>query len=196
MIYRGGDSIKQKEFLCKKCSRVYSSYHNQASCPSCHTKNKPFVVKPLYCPYCGNSAYLKHKTEVLSKEKLDMPIGKTMKSEYLYVCKNYPQCDAMVWTYPGTHIPYGILADAKLRKKRMLAHDCICTIIRLEIMSKSKVYAWLRSCLNYNKKLMHISKMDHAMCDEVINLMLKVIYMKDKRTYHKLKRKHIILTNK
>lgn len=171
-------------FLCTQCGSVYFSAKKNAVCPTCRAKNKPYQVKPLHCPYCGSPAYLKHKTEIFSEEKLSrMTINK---SEFLYVCKNYPECDSFVWTHPRTQIPYGHLANADLRRKRIFAHDCIRSMIRLRIMNKSRVYAWLSSCLGYRRKNTHISQMNDTMCDATINLTLNAIKNNNIDEYNRL----------
>lgn len=181
--------MKEKDksaFLCEKCGNVYLSNKKNAPCPKCHTKNRAYQVKPIYCPYCGGTAYLKHKSEFLPQEKLDNPPKRAPKSEYLYVCKNYPECDSFVWTHPNTKIPYGNLANAELRRKRIFAHDCISSIVKLRMMSRNTVYRWLSSCLGYRRKYTHISQMNDVMCEKVIDITLNAVKNNDINEYHRL----------
>ena len=70
--------------------------------------------KSIRCPYCGGTAVLRDASFVYGEKSYG---GK------VYVCSNYPKCDAYVGVHPGTRIPKGTLADQELRKKRMLAHQ-------------------------------------------------------------------------
>ena len=70
--------------------------------------------KIIRCPYCGGHCHPPGRFLRLWEKSYG---GK------VYVCSNYPRCDAYVGVHPGTRIPKGTLADQELRKKRMLAHQ-------------------------------------------------------------------------
>lgn len=49
---------------------------------------------PVRCPYCGGKVQLKSADGIYKDNS---------KCAMLYVCSNYPQCDAYVRTHAGTH---------------------------------------------------------------------------------------------
>lgn len=61
--------------------------------------------KSIRCPYCGGTAILRDASFVYGEKSYG---GK------VYVCSNYPRCDAYVGVHPGTRIP----KDHPLNDKR------------------------------------------------------------------------------
>jgi len=76
----------------------------------------------IRCNYCGSPAILKPASEIFHDPK---------QKGYVYVCSHYPACDAYVSVHPGTKTPMGSLANAALRKKRILAHQAFDQIWKL-----------------------------------------------------------------
>ena len=93
--------------------------------------------KSIRCPYCGGTAILRDASFVYGEKSYG---GK------VYVCSNYPRCDAYVGVHPGTRIPKGTLADQELRKKRMLAHQIFDQIWLRGILSRpTPITGWRTS---------------------------------------------------
>ena len=65
------------------------------------------------CPYCGSTTVYRSATGIYTDNPDDV---------MLYVCKNYPACDAYIRTQKGTAIPLGQMANGKLRALRTDAH--------------------------------------------------------------------------
>ena len=103
-------------------------------------KHKKKGIDPtrLRCQYCGGSVVLRSADGIYRKNP-----NHTM----LYVCSNYPRCDAYVRTHSGTSIPVGTLADSKLRKLRRQAHHYFNQLYCSGIMSKQDAYLWLTELL-------------------------------------------------
>ena len=74
-----------------------------------HKPNKSNYGFTKKCPYCGAPVLLKDSNYVYHNNK---NYGK------MWVCSNYPECDAYVGCHPGTTIPLGRLADSALRKAK------------------------------------------------------------------------------
>lgn len=53
-------------------------------------KNKMYIPKTLYCPYCGGKAILRPVSYLFGDEV------NPGSSEHYYVCNNYPECDAHI----------------------------------------------------------------------------------------------------
>ena len=66
----------------------------------------------------------------------------------LYVCKNYPECDAYVRVHTGTTIPVGSLANHELRTLRRTAHQYFDQLYLSGMMSKQDAYQWLADLLS------------------------------------------------
>lgn len=71
-------------------------------------------MKTLNCPYCKDIATLRSSKEVYG--------GRDFGN--MFICNNYPSCDAYVGVHLGSNKPLGRLANAELRswKKRAHAH--------------------------------------------------------------------------
>ena len=114
--------------------------------------------KSIRCPYCGGTAILRDASFVYGEKSYG---GK------VYVCSNYPRCDAYVGVHPGTRIPKGTLADQELRKKRMLAHQ-ILTRSAEGNLKPSRRYHWLADKFCLSDEQAHIGMFGNYMCDQVI----------------------------
>ena len=62
----------------------------------------------------------------------------------LYVCSNYPECNAYVGVIPNTNIPKGTLADSELRNKRIKVHRVFDEIWKNKIMTRNEAYNWMK----------------------------------------------------
>ena len=78
-------------------------------------KRKPIQIK---CPYCGAKAVLRPASYVYGASL-------TEKGRHLYLCSNWPACDAYVSAHKSTLLPMGTLANGTLRHKRILAHRAL-----------------------------------------------------------------------
>ena len=132
-----------------------------------HKKNKKGArAGAPRCPYCGSYAVLRSADGIYLKNPRD---------SMLYVCKNYPACDAYVRVHPGTKIPMGSLADKRLRSLRMEAHRYFDQIYIRGIMSKQDAYHWLSDVLCIPFLETHIGQMGEYYCSKVIEESKKLL---------------------
>lgn len=122
--------------------------------------------KSIRCPYCGGTAILRDASFVYGEKSYG---GK------VYVCSNYPRCDAYVGVHPGTRIPKGTLADQELRKKRMLAHQIFDQIWLRGILSRPDAYHWMADKFCLSDEQAHIGMFGNYMCDQVIRESKKLL---------------------
>ena len=120
----------------------------------------------LICPYCGGKAVLVPSNVVY---------GGSMRTHYgvvesLWVCENYPKCDAYVGCHKGTTQPLGRLADKQLRYLKKQTHTQFDPIWRSGVMSRRKAYKWLSQQLHIAEKECHIGKFDPALCRKAIKV--------------------------
>lgn len=123
-------------------------------------KRKPKKLCAPHCPYCGHTAVLKPATLVY---------GEKTRVKFLYVCSQYPQCDAYVGVHEKTMEPLGTLADGALRHKRIRAHRLFDQIWQSGIMDLSGAYLWLRSGFGLNYKQGHIGEFSDYYCEQLIH---------------------------
>ena len=134
-------------------------------------KNKKQKQNPMRCPYCGASVVFR-SAEGIYKENAN----KTM----LFVCRNYPRCDAYVRVHPGTKKPVGTMADGKLRAMRNTAHRYFDMIHKSGLMTKNEAYQWLAYKVCAPLSQAHIGLMAEYYCQQVINESKKLLISRGK----------------
>jgi len=123
----------------------------------------------IRCPYCGSRAILRSANGIYKENSKDVQ---------LYVCANYPKCDAYVRVHQGTVIPVGSLADQKLRALRKTAHDHFNKLYLTGIMSKDEAYAWLAGILQSPRSQAHIGYLSEYYCQQVIDESQRLLSVK------------------
>jgi len=124
-------------------------------------KNKRKGVKniPPRCPYCGNQTVLRSADGIYRNND---------RHEMLYVCKNYPACDAYVRVQKGTTLPLGVMANRELRELRAEAHRQFDKLYKHGYMSKADAYEWLAGILGVPTRDAHIGLLGVLPCKLVI----------------------------
>ena len=115
------------------------------------------IIK-VYCPYCG-----KRVKWCENKEKYGRNYGRS------YMCYYCKACDAYVGCHNNTRVPLGTMANAELRKWRMLAHDYIDPLWKTGKLARAQVYARLK--YRFGKQI-HIGESDIETCKKIITLKL------------------------
>lgn len=128
--------------------------------------NKSIRSSAPRCPYCGSIATLRSADGIYQNNP---------RESMLYVCKNYPACDAYVRVHPGTTLPMGSLANKRLRGLRMEAHKYFDQIYIRGIMSKQDAYHWLSDVLCIPFLETHIGQMGEYYCGKVIEESKKLL---------------------
>lgn len=118
----------------------------------------------LKCPYCGSPARLASPKEVYKHYN---------KKGNVWVCSNYPKCDAYVGCHPNTDIPLGRLANSKLRELKKEAHKQFDPLWKSGLMTRNEAYEWLAYMLHITESECHIGMFDEATCNKVIKLCKK-----------------------
>ena len=97
-------------------------------------KRKGFNATSMRCPYCGSTVVYRSADGIYHENK---------KGTMLYVCSNFPECDAYDRVHAGTNIPVGSLANHELRSLRRTAHHYFDQLHLSGYMSKQDAYKWL-----------------------------------------------------
>ena len=122
-------------------------------------KKKGMNPSSMRCPYCGSTVILRSADGVYHDNH---------RGTMLYVCSNYPKCDAYVRTHPGTNIPVGVLANHELRALRNEAHRHFDKLYLSGMMSKQDAYLWLAGILQVPLSKAHIGFLGEYYCRQVI----------------------------
>lgn len=126
-----------------------------------HKPNKSNYGFTKKCPYCGAPVLLKDSNYVYHNNK---NYGK------MWVCSNYPECDAYVGCHPGTTIPLGRLADSALRKAKNRAHKAFDPLWKSGLMTRREAYIWLSAMLHISQENCHIGMFDISTCKRVVEV--------------------------
>lgn len=128
-------------------------------------RNK-FNYSTMRCPYCGSTVELRSADGIYKENK-----NQTM----LYVCRNYPACDAYVRVHPGTRVPLGTMANGKLRALREAAHTYFDRLHTSGIMTKEEAYYWLANLIQAPLGQAHIGYLGEYYCKRVMEESMKLL---------------------
>ena len=130
-------------------------------------KNGKGITRDVtYCPYCGS------RTELRSADGI---YHDNHDNTMLYVCRNYPRCDAYVRVIPGTTKPMGTMANGKLRAMRTEAHRYFNQLYIRGIMTKTEAYQWLSDTIGLPLSKSHIGDMGEYYCELVVRESQKLL---------------------
>ena len=132
-------------------------------------KNKRKRVNQMRCPYCGATAVLRTADGIYYDNSRNV---------MLYVCSNYPQCDAYVRVHPGTNKPVGTMAIHALRVLRNEAHRYFDMLHKGGIMTKPEAYYWLANLISAPLSEAHIGYLGEYYCTQVIEESKKLLQKK------------------
>lgn len=127
----------------------------------------PIFLPVVVCPYCNARAQLAKGIDIY-------PGRKDLADLVFWVC--WP-CDAYVGTHSNSSrfAPYGILANAELRRKRGYLHsifdptwDGPAAIFE----SRTAAYEWLAGVLNIPRDHCHIGMFDMPLCERAARVIL------------------------
>jgi ssDNA-binding Zn-finger/Zn-ribbon topoisomerase 1 len=110
------------------------------------------------CPYCGGNVSLVSSSIVYNGRDFGL----------IYLCDNYPSCDAYVGVHKGTNRPLGRLANAELREWKKKAHAAFNPLYESGEMNRKQAYKLMQSLMNMDDKEAHIGKFDIEQCKTLI----------------------------
>lgn len=117
----------------------------------------------IKCPYCGSPAHLRPAWFVHGDRTGD-PEAR------LYVCAQYPACNAYVSAHKDTLLPMGTLAGPRLRRMRIRAHAALNQLLNSGAMTRKQAYYWLQAQLDLSEEDTHIARFSENQCQQVIRL--------------------------
>jgi hypothetical protein len=120
-------------------------------------------MSDLTCPYCQSEVQYKDSELVYKEKSYGM----------VYVCSQYPYCNAYVGVKKGTSIPAGRLANSELRywkKKAHAAFDAKWRAARRTRKARIKAYEWLAKKLEIPYQACHLGYFDVDLCKKVVEV--------------------------
>lgn len=108
----------------------------------------------MKCPYCGKDAEWVENKAVYGKN-----YGK---SYMIWLCRD---CDAYVGCHNNTKEPLGTMANARLRKARIEAHNAIDPLWKSGKVKRNHVYGLLHKMFG---KEIHIGNSDLSLCFDIV----------------------------
>jgi len=137
------------------------------------------------CPYCGSDVEFVNSTKVYRQDY-----------GMIYLCTNYPLCDARVGVHKGTNKPFGRMANRELRNWKRKTHmhfdpfwNYLLDTNQLNKKTnepykkheaRNSVYDWLASELDIGINDCHIGMFDIEQCQKIIQI-CKDLYDKHPR---------------
>lgn len=117
------------------------------------------ILEAKVCPYCGSGTKLVDSSVVYNRS-----FGP------VYVCKNFPECDAYVGCHPKSLQPLGRLANRTLRAWKKNAHTLFDPLWKQGAMSRREAYSWLAVEMDLPEEVCHIGMFDVEQCKEVVRV--------------------------
>jgi Protein of unknown function (DUF3268). len=115
------------------------------------------MKKPTKCPYCASKVVCKDSSIIYGRSY--GPV---------WICSNWPKCDAYVGCHPDTKTPLGRLANRELRAARSKAHAAFDPLWKSRVIRRSEAYRWLAEKLGIPLSECHIGMFDTGMCEKVV----------------------------
>lgn len=122
-------------------------------------KTKRHQTATVRCPYCGSLADIRPASEIYHDDS---------RKDFLYVCRNYPRCNAYVRVQPGTKQPMGPLANGDLRHLRIRAHRAFDQVWRSGVMPRETAYRWMADFFCIPLRDAHIGHFSEYRCQQLI----------------------------
>lgn len=111
------------------------------------------------CPYCEEAMELKDSKILYGKSYGNV-----------WICSQYPKCDAYVGCHGDTEIPLGTPANKELREVRKQAHEVFDKLYKVYGLTRKAAYTRLQIDMDLSKKKAHIAKFDIEQCKRVISI--------------------------
>ena len=109
------------------------------------------------CPYCKSKVVLADSAIVYGRS-----FGP------IYLCSNWPQCDAYVGCHKGTTKPLGRLANKELRQWKIKAHNALDELWKQKRYTRHKAYLIASDILGKPFEETHIGMFDIQDCKDLV----------------------------
>lgn len=117
-----------------------------------------YSSRKVKCPYCGQYAIFIDSARVYHGKSYGM----------IWLCRNYPKCDAYIGCHEGTDIPKGRMANKQLRTWKILAHKAFDPLWKSGRMTRKAAYRYMQQIMKMSPKEAHIGKFDVPECRKLV----------------------------
>lgn len=117
-------------------------------------------MRNVTCHYCNSKAYFK-SSKVIYGKCFGM----------VYICSNFPECDAYVGVHKGTKTPLGILANKELRELKKKCHALFDPLWKNGEMNRKEAYQYLANQLDIVVSKCHIGMFNNETCLKAIKIL-------------------------
>ena len=114
-------------------------------------------MEPVICPYCKSKAKLAD-SEVIYGRSFGM----------VWLCTQWPKCNAYVGVHRATNEPLGRLADPMLREAKKKAHYAFDPLWKSGSMSRHEAYGLMAELMGIPREQAHIGMFDVQQCEDLI----------------------------
>lgn len=137
----------------KKDSKYYGGHQRRAF----NSQREEVVI----CPYCGLPATFRDGSIIY---------GLRYKDVNIYICSQYPLCDAFISCHKGTKTPMGTMANGDTRYWRKRAHETLDPLWKSGIMKRQSAYKKIAQRLGVDTAHAHIGMFDIEQCKIAIKV--------------------------
>lgn len=123
---------------------------------------------PPTCPYCGSQAEFRDSRIIY---------GQGTNFGMVWICRQYPNCDAYVGVHKNTKRPLGRLANPELRRWKKAAHAAFDPMWRHKVLNgqdrreaRNAGYRWLAGQVGMALDDCHVGMFDVKTCKRVVEI--------------------------
>lgn len=110
------------------------------------------------CPYDGATSVLESSTKVYNGKDYGL----------MYICSNFPRCDAYVGIHKGTTKPLGRLANKELRFWKKKAHAALDPLWKDGTVTRQEAYEIVGTVLGLPRSKAHVGMLDVDQCKTLV----------------------------
>lgn len=92
----------------------------------------------------------------------------------VWVCGNFPLCDARCGCHKGTHNPLGTLADAETRRLREQCHAAFDPLWRRGAMTRKEAYGRLAKAMLISIRDCHFGMFNKLRCQAALDCIKRI----------------------
>jgi len=97
----------------------------------------------------------------------------------LWICSNFPRCDARCGCHPGTHRPLGSLADRETRNLRKAVHNAFDPLWKRGTIKRSRAYETLAERMQIAVSECHVGMFTAEQCRQALRIITRMCKKSD-----------------
>ena len=122
-------------------------------------------ARPPKCDYCGGEPVIVRSEQIYARPKIKC---------WMWICENYPNCDARVGCHPKSKRSLGKMADAATRKARMKCHNHIDGMWKSGKYKRKQLYSEPAHRLRISQHDCHIGHFTKEMAERALAVIIDI----------------------